>query len=205
MSDSEKRKKISLPIIVEGKYDKSAILGIFDATVITTGGFSVFNSSEKRALIKRLAGDGGVILLTDSDAGGKQIRTFISSILPKSQIYNLYIPRIEGKEKRKRAPSKEGMLGVEGVGGDVLRKLLAPFAKSNGEIPRYESISKLDLFEDGLFGSDNASELRDAVCRELALPTGMNAKAFTEAVNIAVGKAEYRAALARAVGKLSAK
>lgn len=203
MNEKDGRKKIALPIIVEGKYDKSAILGIFDATVITTGGFGVFNSSEKKALIKRLAGDGGVILLTDSDAGGKQIRSFISSILPKSQIYNLYIPRIEGKEKRKRAPSKEGVLGVEGVGGDVLKKLLSPFAADGARVPKYESISKLDLFEDGLFGSDNASELRDAVCRELDLPAGMNAKAFLEAVNIAVGKSEYRAALARAVEKIT--
>ena len=47
--------KISLPIIVEGRYDKSVLSSIFEATVITTGGFSVFNSKEKVALIKKLA------------------------------------------------------------------------------------------------------------------------------------------------------
>ena len=38
------RIKISLPIVVEGKYDKSTLLSIFDTTVITVGGFGVFNS-----------------------------------------------------------------------------------------------------------------------------------------------------------------
>ena len=47
--------KISLPIIVEGRYDKSTLSSIFDATVITTGGFSIFNSKEKQALIRKLA------------------------------------------------------------------------------------------------------------------------------------------------------
>ena len=97
MSD---RIKISLPIIVEGKYDKSTLLSIFDTTVVTLGGFGVFNSKEKQKLIRRLA-DGGVILLTDSDGGGSQIRKFISGLVPKEKIYQLYIPKIEGKEKRK--------------------------------------------------------------------------------------------------------
>ena len=152
MQDSRARPRISMPVIVEGRYDKSAILGIFDAAVITTDGFGIFNSKEKRALIKRLAGEGGVIVLTDSDAGGKQIRSFISSVLPKNRIYDLYIPRIKGKERRKSAPSKEGVLGVEGVGADILRKLLMPFT-SDGSFPRYEEITKLDLYEDVLFGA----------------------------------------------------
>ena len=203
MAEKLKRPKISLPIIVEGKYDKSAILGIFEATVITTGGFSVFNSKEKRALIKRLATEGGVIVLTDPDAGGKQIRSFISSVLPKSCIYDLYVPRIKGKEKRKSAPSKEGVLGVEGVGGGVLRSLLEPFVGES--VPVYEQITKLDMFEDGLFGTDLATEMRDLMSDELSLPRGMNAKAFMQAVNIAVGKSEYRAALQRVNEKISQK
>ena len=40
------RIKISLPIAVEGKYDKSTLLSIFDTTVVTLGGFAVFNSKE---------------------------------------------------------------------------------------------------------------------------------------------------------------
>ena len=35
------RIKIALPIVVEGRYDKSTLSGFLDATIITTGGFSV--------------------------------------------------------------------------------------------------------------------------------------------------------------------
>jgi len=114
------KERIKLPIIVEGRYDKSKISSIFDATVITTGGFAIFNSKEKRALIKKLAERGGIILLTDSDAGGVQIRSYLSGILPKDRIFHLYIPEVEGKERRKRAPSKAGLLGVEGMDAESL-------------------------------------------------------------------------------------
>ena len=91
--------KISLPIIVEGRYDKSTLSGFLDANIITTGGFSIFNNKEKQALLRRLSAN-GVIVLTDSDGGGKQIRSFLSGILPSDKIHNLYIPKIAGKESR---------------------------------------------------------------------------------------------------------
>ena len=121
-----KRSKISLPIVVEGRYDKSTLLSIFDTTVITLGGFAVFNSKEKQMLLRRVAKD-GIIILTDSDGAGKLIRSFLNGIIPKDKIYNLYVPKIAGKEKRKSAPSKEGLLGVEGMGREELTRVLAPF------------------------------------------------------------------------------
>ena len=45
---------LSVPVIVEGKYDKIKIKSIVDATVLTTDGFGVFRNEEKRALIRRL-------------------------------------------------------------------------------------------------------------------------------------------------------
>ena len=179
---------INLPIIVEGRYDKSALLGMFSATVITTEGFGIFNSKEKQALVRKIS-DGGVIILTDSDAGGKQIRSFISSIVPKDKIYQLYIPRIEGKERRKKQSGREGVLGVEGVGGDVLRKILMPFVtdapKKNGT-----ALTPVDMFELGLSGGEGSSMRRDELCRELSLPSGMNVKALLSALNIICSREE---------------
>ncbi len=180
--------RIKLPIIVEGRYDKCAILGMFSATVVATDGFGVFNSKEKQMLIRRIAKD-GIIVLTDSDAGGKQIRSFLSSILPKEKIYQLYIPRIEGKEKRKKQPGKEGVLGVEGVGGEVLRKILTPFASVSEKMPGKE-ISSTDMFVLGLSGAADSSAKRDALCDKLSLPRGMNAKALLAAINIVSDKEE---------------
>ena len=176
--------KISLPIIVEGRYDKAAICSIFDATVITTDGFAVFNSGEKRALIERLSAN-GIIVLTDSDAGGRQIRTYLSGILPKERIFHVYIPRIKGKESRKARPSKEGVLGVEGVGREALLSALSPFVGDT--LARGREITPLDFYEASLSGSEMAKERRDRLATLAGLPTNMSSKALLSALNLILG------------------
>ena len=47
--------QVAYPIIVEGKYDKIRLSGIVEGTVLTTEGFGVFKSHEKKALLRRLA------------------------------------------------------------------------------------------------------------------------------------------------------
>jgi ribonuclease M5 len=175
----KKLPKLHLPVIVEGKYDKAAVCSMFSATVIATDGFGVFNSKEKQALIRAVCKN-RVILLTDSDGAGKVIRGFLSGIIPKDKIYQVYVPRVEGKEKRKTRRSKEGLLGVEGVGADILRPLLEPFCIGE-ELPVKNEISTAELFELGLTGKDDSAYLRDKVCLRLGLPTGMGAKAFSAA------------------------
>ena len=182
--------RIKYPIIVEGKYDKNTLSQIFDCTVLVTGGFGIFNAKEKQALLRRIA-EGGVIVLTDSDGGGKQIRSFLSGILPKDKIHNLYIPKIEGKERRKRTASKAGTLGVEGMERDVLLKVLSPFILSDeGEVPEKRSerrITKVDLFENKLTGYPNSSDRRAALCRAAELPEDMTPNALLEALNLLFG------------------
>lgn len=187
--------RLRLPVIVEGRYDKSAILGMFSGVVITTDGFGIFNSKEKQALIRRIGKD-GLIILTDSDSGGKQIRSFLSGIVPKDKLHQLYIPRIKGKESRKTRPSKEGVLGVEAVGGDVIRGLLMPFCE--GESERVgEEIKTADLYDLGLTGAERSAVMRDAVGAMLGLPPGMNTKAFLAAINILISPDELKSAVVR--------
>lgn len=183
--------KISLPIIVEGRYDKSALSGFLDATIITTGGFSIFNNKEKQELIRRVA-ENGIIILTDSDGGGKQIRKFLAGIIPSDKIHNLYIPKIEGKESRKRRPSASGNLGVEGMEKEVILRLLTPFA--NGETAQKcgKMITKVDFFTDKLTGCDGASENRAKLCKLCNLPDDMTPNALLEAMNLLYGYDEYK-------------
>ena len=182
--------KIKYPIIVEGKYDKNTLSQIFDCTVLVTGGFGIFNAKEKQALLRRIA-EGGVIVLTDSDGGGKQIRSFLSGILPKDKIHNLYIPKIEGKERRKRVASRSGTLGVEGMERDVLLRVLSPFIISEGaeaSAPVCErTITKVDFFEHRLTGFPNSSERRAALCHKAGLPEDMTPNALVEAMNLLYG------------------
>jgi len=195
------RLKLSLPVAVEGKYDKNTLKQIFDATVISLDGFGIFNSKEKQALLRRIGAD-GIILLTDSDGGGKQIRSFLNGILPKEKIFNAYVPKIEGKERRKKAPSKEGFLGVEGMSRDVLVHTLSPFIVSDGLVEKKQSksakmITKVDFFADGLSGGDNSSAKRARLCEAYGLPTDMTANGLLEALNLISCLEEYKEMLGK--------
>lgn len=176
--------KITLPIIVEGKYDKIKIDSIAEATVIQTDGFGVFKNHERLALIKRLAEKSKIIVLTDSDGAGKLIRSHIVGAIPKDRIIPLYIPQVEGKERRKTAPSKEGYLGVEGTDADILRRLLEPFATDGECEARGQEITKLDMFEAGLSGGAESAAKRDALAKQFGLPEGMTANALLSALNV---------------------
>ncbi len=188
---AENKIRIDLPIIVEGKYDKIKLSSILDAEIITTDGFGVFRSKEKLTLIKRLS-QNGVIILTDSDGAGKMIRGHLSGAVDPEKIYNLYIPKIKGKEKRKREGSKEGTLGVEGVDSAVLRGIFEAFLKNHTpDAPKGEKLKKSDLFELGLSGSEGSSERRDSVAVSLGLPSGLTAPAFVSAVNVIMTREEF--------------
>ena len=185
-----------MPILVEGKYDKNTLSQYFDADIFYFGGFSVFNAKEKQALIRKIAKN-GIIILCDSDGAGKQLRGFLSGILPKEKVYNAYIPKIEGKEKRKTKASKAGLLGVEGMEREVLEKALSPFVDAGGRETfsmreEEKKITKLDLYLDGFSGVDGASEKRARMLTALGLPDDMTANALLSALNIIVSYTEYK-------------
>ena len=193
------KKKISLPILVEGKYDKNTLSQIFDAKIITLGGFGVFNSKEKQNFIRKIASR-GIIVMTDSDGGGRQIRSFLLGILSPSLVHNVYIPRIDGKEKRKKKASKSGVLGVEGMSREVLEKLLASFVEDGGREKlsgddSEREITKADLYSDGLSGGEFSQKMREELCRIFDFPTDLSAKAMLEALNMLVGYSEYKSAV----------
>lgn len=191
------RLDIPYPVLVEGKYDKIKLSSVINARILTTDGFAVFNSKEKRALLSELAKKTRIIVVTDSDSGGRVIRNHIKGILPPDRIINLYIPSVKGKERRKNAPSKEGLLGVEGMDADILREVFLPFASENA--PNNEPISRTRLYELGLLGGENSSALRRAVCRELKIPEDMSSGAFLDALNLLLSKAEAEESISRAV------
>jgi ribonuclease M5 len=185
--------KIPYPIIVEGKYDRLRLLCVCEANIIATDGFGIFKKHEKLALIRSLSAKTPIILLTDSDGAGKLIRSHLTSAIPKERLIQLYIPKIEGKEKRKAEPSAEGTLGVEGMEQKLLYDLLSPFEDSERLSKSYENpLSKADLYRDGLSGRDNSSSLRDKLALRLSLPTGMTPNALLSALKILITYDEYK-------------
>ncbi len=182
--------KIPYPVLVEGKYDKIKLDSIIDGFVITSEGFGIFKNDEKRALLKKLSEKSQIIVLSDSDSAGMLIRNAVKNAVPKDRIINLYIPQIEGKEKRKTQPSKEGFVGVEGVDAKILRSLLSPFASET--LPKKgRALSKTDMYTMGLSGTDNSAEKRKKVCEQLNLPRTLSANQLIEAVNLLMDFEEF--------------
>lgn len=188
--------QIEYPIVVEGKYDRLRLLSVVDAQILTTDGFGIFKKNEKIALLRALAKKTPIIVLTDPDGAGTLIRSHLSSALPKERIIPLYVPQLEGVEKRKSAPSKEGFLGVEGQERELLYRLLAPFAVDAARPHAENPLSKADFFEDGLTGCENAAARRNALAAKFDLPADMTPNALLAALRVIATYEEYKAAVA---------
>lgn len=179
--------KVNQAVIVEGKYDKIKLSGIVDGLIVVTGGFQIFKDEEKRKYLKNLAEERGLLILTDSDAAGFMIRNHLKSFIPEDRIFNAYVPKIFGKEKRKTEGSKEGTLGVEGMDKEIILEAI----KNSGALDmetesaeRYAYTLK-DLFNLGLTGSDNSKARKIHFLKLLALPEHMNNNALLKYMNTA--------------------
>lgn len=185
--------KIKEVIVVEGRYDKNALLQVVDATVITTEGFGVFNDKEKVDYLRRLAEKQGVLLLTDPDGAGFVIRNYLKGVLPPQQIKQAYVPDIFGKERRKKKGGKEGKLGVEGMSPQqLLDSLRRSGATILGEETPCESagITSADLMEKGLIGPNSAQKRADLI-KKLQLPQHISTKGLVEALNLLLTREEW--------------
>lgn len=177
--------KLEQAIIVEGRYDKIKLSSIIDALIIETDGFGIFKDKEKQRLIRRLADEKGIIIMTDSDSAGFKIRSFLGGSIPNDRITHVYIPDIFGKERRKTEASKEGKLGVEGVPTkiifDALSKAGVTCAETKDEVQR--PITNIDLYELGLSGGKDSRSKRECLLKYLGLPTRLSTSSFVKILN----------------------
>lgn len=177
--------KINQAIIVEGKYDKIRLSSVIDGLIIETNGFSVFKDKEKQRLIRRLADEKGILIMTDSDSAGFKIRSFLGGSIPKDKIFHAYIPDIFGKEKRKTEYSKEGKIGVEGVSTQVITEALeraGVLYESREETDRRE-ITNIDLYEYGLSGTPDCKQRKEKLLRYLDLPVRLSTSSLVRLLN----------------------
>lgn len=171
-------------IVVEGKYDKIRLESCLDATVLTTDGFRIFNDTEKRALLRRLAAERGLVILSDSDGAGALIRSHLHTLCGKEGVVDLYVPPVNGKERRKSGASRAGLLGVEGISCEVILSLFEKSGLLSDRplpAPRY---TKTDLYRLGYFGKDSSAQKRKAFLSENRLPAELSSNAFLEIVNL---------------------
>lgn len=166
--------KVKEVIVCEGRYDKDTLSQVFDAVIIETGGFGVFNDREKLALLRRLAEARGLVILTDSDGAGFQIRGYLKGAIDPKLVKHAYIPDIPGRERRKKTGSKAGTLGVEGMRPEVLvealRRAGATLEGAESSGGEAEELSAADMYALGLSGRPGSAALRAALLAELGLP-----------------------------------
>ena len=174
-------------LIVEGKYDAARLSHLTDAMILLTDGFAIYKDKKRQQLFKALAKKNGLILLTDSDAAGFRIRTYITNLVGEKNVVQAYVPAIHGKEKRKPQPGKEGLLGVEGVDDAILLQILkdALGEEVSGEPVRPEGrqITYTDLYDWGLSGTAGSAERKAALLNRLGLPPRLSKKELVEALN----------------------
>ncbi|MCL2089099.1 MAG: DUF4093 domain-containing protein [Oscillospiraceae bacterium] len=177
--------RVTKPVVVEGRYDKARLTAVFDVQVIVTGGFRIYSDPQKRLMIQKYAADSGIAVLTDSDAAGFKLRRYIRSIVREGEIIDLFIPQIAGKERRKSQPSREGLLGVEGIDGDSLVRIFtqAGLVGDCGHATPANPITKADLYEAGLSGRPNSRQKRIQLLEELGLPNYLSVNELVEYMN----------------------
>lgn len=188
--------KIKQAIVVEGKYDQNTLSQLVDTTIFQTRGFGVMHDKALLELLRKAAKTTGLIIFTDSDGAGFVIRNFLKGALPKEGVFHAYIPDIPGKEKRKRAPGKEGLLGVEGMTKEILLSALENAgADLGGEAEKRpgDTITKFDLYTAGLSGKPDSASKRAAFLEKLRFPAHMSANALLDALNLLYTREEFLA------------
>ncbi len=186
--------KIKEAIVVEGTYDKIKLSSFIDGVIFVTGGFSVINNKKKSDTIKTLAANMGIVILTDSDSAGFQIRNHIKQLVPEGQVKHAYIPEVKGKEKRKTKAGKEGLLGVEGILPEIIIKALKDAGcEIDGKktMPKKSPpVTKSDLYLLGLSGTDNSAKKRQALLDTLGLPSKISSNMLLSVINRLLTKDE---------------
>lgn len=162
------RDKIYEVIVVEGKDDESAVKRAVDCEIIITHGYGISTSTFRR--IETAARNKGVIIFTDPDYAGEQIRNRIDKKIPNCK--HAFLDRQDA--------TKDGDVGIENASPEAIIEALSK-VKTKVEVEN-EIFDKSDLAIAGLIGSSGATDRRAAMGKILGIGYG-NAKQFLNRLN----------------------
>ena len=157
--------QLTQAILCEGKHDVQRLQGIFDTLILPTHGFQIYNNTARRKLFGKLAQQRGIIIVTDSDPAGMQIRKFISQGIPADQITHVFVPRAEVEVEDTdnavilTAFERAGLVGMTALGHP-------------------KCVDKLTLYRDGFSGKPDAKARYQALLRALDLPEHLSVNHF---------------------------
>jgi ribonuclease M5 len=164
--------KIPQAVIVEGKCDRAVLESVIDATIIAVNGFGVFKmfkDIKKLSLIRMYAQISGIIILTDSDNAGRQIRDFIKRELQDCcEIYHVYVPNLYEVEDTDRSVLR-----------DAFEKFNSQSKAENSEL----EFTRRRLYDDGFIGGENSAAKRKALLKAMNLPENLSVTALLDVLN----------------------
>ncbi len=157
--------KIDQAIVVEGRDDVDAVSKAVDALIIPTHGFGI--TAETWGVIAKAYEEKGLIILTDPDHAGENIRRRLTEKFPGA--VQAYVARDDATEADD--------IGIENASPEAIAEAL----KKAGSKSRYREdkvyADMTDLSKLGLAGTEGASEMRAELAKSLGIGYG-NAGAF---------------------------
>lgn len=149
------KKKIDAVIVVEGKTDVDFLSNFLDADFVTTNGSAL--SKETIRYLKTISTQRDIIVLTDPDYPGLQIRARIQEQIP--QVYHAYVRKEQSIRKHKvgvaESNQEEVLRALEGI--EIQRK------RQN------TSLTMQDLMDLGCVGEDQSFSLRKKIEKDFCL------------------------------------
>lgn len=160
--------RIKEVIVVEGRDDTAAIKRAVDAETIETHGFGI--RRETWQLIEKAYKEKGIIVFTDPDFAGNEIRRRLTEKFPDAA--HAYLSRKDA--------SKDGDIGIENADPDSIIEALSKAHYTLEE--KREEFTSADMLMYGLAGGAQAAERRDRLGKALGIGYGNN-KQFLNKLN----------------------
>lgn len=160
--------KIKEAIVVEGRDDTAVLRQVTDALIIETHGFGIAKSTWE--LLEKAYKEKGLIILTDPDFSGEEIRKRLVKAFPESK--HAYMPR--------KKATKKGDIGIENALPEDVKKVLEKVCTVKKDTQ--DTFTLNDLDKAGLIGTSEAKELREKVGAILGIGYG-NGNAMLKKLN----------------------
>ena len=155
-------------IVVEGKDDEAAVKKAVDAEIIITHGYGISQKTYKR--IEEAYSRCGIIIFTDPDYAGENIRKKLSQRFPQAK--HAFISREAG--------TKADDVGVENASPENIFKALSSARAELRE--KTDTFTMEDMVAAGLCAGEDASRRRDHLGELLGIGYG-NTKTFLRRLN----------------------
>ena len=157
-------------LVVEGRDDTAAIKKSVDAITIETHGYGITNKTWK--LMEEAYKGSGIIVFTDPDHAGEQIRRRILERFPQAQ--QAFLDR--------KSATKKGDVGIENADPESIREALRKAHCSFYAKPAAPVFLQEDLLHAGLIGQADSAARREKLGRILGIGYG-NGKVMLQRLN----------------------